>query len=306
MAVRTSYRVSDRRRAKIYFGQSLLRLRLHDRFRCEFGANSCTELVLQQAFDGLNCGAPSLFGVVAELIQFIERVLLDAFALQVFFEDCDVTAELVDAALLCGGNPLSDLFQIDCRLRSFAGSAWFLRRIEVLQIINRNAEPLDIRAGKLEVDVFFADTCDAEGGPGTAYAHSLAEGRESGIGMFHSSPIWFLGKGFSELLFNTNRGKCRGLFATLLRFPGRHNLFAASWSMKQAKLLLGVFAWHIDLNVGAEDAVVFDGFGLSDEFTQRIRKLANVCFRPAPDFDAVEKHMEMNVFHVALEFAFGE
>jgi hypothetical protein len=137
MAVGTSYRVSDRPRAKIYFGQSLLRL--HDRFRCEFGANSCTRLVLQQAFDGLNCGAPSLFGVVAELIQFIERVLHDAFALQVLFEDCDVTAELVDAALLCGGNPLSDFFQIDCRLRWFAGSAWFLRRIEVSQIINRHA-----------------------------------------------------------------------------------------------------------------------------------------------------------------------
>ena len=93
-----------------------------------------------------------------------------------------------------------------------------LRRIEVSQIINRHAEPLDIRAGKLEVDVFFADTCDAEGGPGTAYAHSLAEGRESGIGMFHSSPIWFLGKGFSQLLINTDGGKRRGLFTRLLRF----------------------------------------------------------------------------------------
>ncbi len=41
--------------------------------------------------------------------------------------------------------------------------------------------------------------------------------------------------------------------------------FAAMRSVKQAKLLLGVFARHIDLNVGAEDAVVFDGFRPADE-----------------------------------------
>ena len=76
--------------------------------------------------------------------------------------------------------------------------------------------------------------------------------------------------------------------------------------MKQAELLLGVLARHVDLNVGAEDAVVLDGFGPADEFTERVWELANVCFSPAPNFDAVEKHMEMNVFHVALKFAFGE
>ena len=216
MAVRTSYAVSDRRRAKIYFGQS--RRRLHHRFRCEFDANSCTRLILQQAFDAINCGAPSLFGVVAEIIQFFECVLIDAFALQVLFEDCDVAAELVDAALLCGGNALSDLFQIDRGLRWFARSARFLRRIEVSQIINRHAEPLDIRAGKLEVDVFFADTGDAEDGPGASYAHSFAESWEFGIGMFRNRFIWFLGKGFSQLLINTDGGKRRGLFTRLLRF----------------------------------------------------------------------------------------
>jgi hypothetical protein len=140
---------------------------------------------------------PSLFGVIAEIIQFIERVLIDAFALQIPFEDCDVAAELVDAALLCGGNPLLDLFQIDCRLCRFAPSAWFLRRIEVSQIVNRHAEPLDIRPGKLKIDVFIADAGDAEDGSGAAYAHSLAEAWNSGTGMFRSRLIWFLGKGFS-------------------------------------------------------------------------------------------------------------
>ena len=93
-----------------------------------------------------------------------------------------------------------------------------LRRIEVSQIINRHAEPLDIRAGKLEVDVFFADTGDAEDGPGASYAHSFAESWEFGIGMFRNRFIWFLGKGFSQLLINTDGGKRRGLFTRLLRF----------------------------------------------------------------------------------------
>ena len=47
----------------------------------------------------------------------------------------------------------------------------------------------------------------------------------------------------------------------LFRFPGRHDLFAASQSVKQAELLLGALAGYVDLNVGAEDAVVFDGLG---------------------------------------------
>ena len=304
MAVRTSYAVSDRRRAKIYFGQSLLRL--HDRFRCEFGANSCPRLILQQAFDGLNCGAPSLFGVVAELIQFIERILLDAFALQVLFEDCDVTAELVDAALLCGGNALSDLFQIDRGLRWFARSARFLRRIDVSQIINRHAEPLDIRAGKLEIDVFFADTGDGEDGPGAAYAHSLTEGWDSGIGMFCSRLIQFLGKGFSQLLFNTDGGKRRGLFSRRFRFPGRHDLFAASWSVKQAELLLGVLTGYVYGNATPQFKVGFDSFESTHELAKRVGYLALIELGPVSDFNAVEKHMEVDVFQVTLEFAFGE
>jgi hypothetical protein len=161
---------------------------------------------------------PSLFGVVAKIIQFIERVLIDAFALQVLFEHCDFAAELVDTALLCGGNALSDLFQTDHRLHGFARSARFLRRIEVLQIINRHAEPLYISTGKLEVDVFFADTGDAEDGPRAAYTHSLAESRDSGIGMIRSYLIWFLGKGFSQLLFNTNGGLSRGVFSSYFVF----------------------------------------------------------------------------------------
>jgi hypothetical protein len=181
------------------------------------------EGVIGQNKSWLNvCPKPSLFGVVAELIQFIERVLIDAFALQVLFEDCDFAAELVDAALLCGGNALSDLFQIDRRLRWFTRSAWFLRRIEVSQIINRHAQPFDIRAGKLEVDVFFADTGNAEDGPGAAYAHSLADSWESGIGMFRNQLVWFLGKGFSQLLFNANAGLRWSLFSRLFRFPGHH------------------------------------------------------------------------------------
>jgi hypothetical protein len=37
--------------------------------------------------------------------------------------------------------------------------------------------------------------------------------------------------------------------------------------VKQAELLLGVLAGYVDLNVGAEDAVVFDGLGSAYKFT---------------------------------------
>jgi hypothetical protein len=264
------------------------------------------QLILQQAFDRLNCGVPSLFGILAKIIQFIERVLIDAFALQVLFEDCDVAAELVDAALLCGGNPLSDLFQIDRRLRWFARPTWFLRRIEVSQIINRHTEPLDIRAGKLEVDVFFADAGDAEDGSGAAYAHSLADGWESGIVMFRSSLIGFLGKGFSQLLFNTNGGLRRGIFSRLFRFLGRHDLFAASWSMKQAELLLGVLAGYINGNAAAQFKIAFDGFGSPYELSERIGYLALIELGPVSDFNVVEKYMKVDVFQVTLELALGK
>ena len=90
------------------------------------------------------------------------------------------------------------------------------------------------------------------------------------IGMFHSSPIWFLGKGFSELLFNTDGGKCRGLFARLLRFPGRHDLFAASWSMKQAELLLGVLTGYVYGNATPQFKVGFDSFESTHELAKRI------------------------------------
>ena len=264
------------------------------------------QLILQQAFDGLNRGVPSLFGVVAEIIQLIERVLIDAFVLQILFEDCYVAAELVDAALLCGGNALSNLFQIDRRLRWFARSAWFPRRIEVSQIINRHAEPLDIRAGKLEIDVFFADTGDGEDGPGAAYAHSFAESWESGIRMFRSRFTWFLGKGFSQLLFNANGGLRRSLFSRRFRFPGRHDLFAASWSVKQAELLLGVLTGYVYGNATPQFKVAFDGFGSTHESAKRIGYLALIELGPVSDLNAVEKHMEVNIFQVTLELALGK
>jgi hypothetical protein len=40
---------------------------------------------------------PSLFHVFAKFVQLFESSRFDALRLQIFFEDCDVAAELVDA-----------------------------------------------------------------------------------------------------------------------------------------------------------------------------------------------------------------
>ncbi|HMH12627.1 MAG TPA: hypothetical protein VK578_05925, partial [Edaphobacter sp.] len=71
-------------------------------------------------------------------------------------------------------------------------------------------------------------------------------------------------------LFNTNGGLSRGVFSRLFRFPGCHDLFAASWSVKQAELLLGVLAGYIDGNAAAQFKVAFDGFGSHYELSERI------------------------------------
>jgi hypothetical protein len=76
--------------------------------------------------------------------------------------------------------------------------------------------------------------------------------------------------------------------------------------MKQAELLLGVLAGYINGNAAAQFKIAFDGCGSPYELSERIGYLALIELGPVSDFNAVEKHMEVNVFQVTLELAFGE
>ena len=76
--------------------------------------------------------------------------------------------------------------------------------------------------------------------------------------------------------------------------------------MKQAELLLGVLAGYINGNAAAQFKIAFDGCGSPYELSERIGYLALIELGPVSDFNAVEKHMEVDVFQVTLEFAFGE
>ena len=76
--------------------------------------------------------------------------------------------------------------------------------------------------------------------------------------------------------------------------------------MKQAELLLGVLAGYINGNAAAQFKIAFDGFGSPYELSERIGYLALIELGPVSDFNAVEKHMKVDVFQVTLELAFGE
>jgi hypothetical protein len=76
--------------------------------------------------------------------------------------------------------------------------------------------------------------------------------------------------------------------------------------VKQAELLLCVFAGYVHGNPTAQFKVAFDGFGSTHELAKRIGYLALIELGPVSDFNAVEKHVEVNVFQVALELAFGK
>jgi hypothetical protein len=54
--------------------------------------------------DRIDGCVPSLFHVLAEAVQFIESVLIDALTLQVFFRIAMSPTELINAALLCCGD----------------------------------------------------------------------------------------------------------------------------------------------------------------------------------------------------------
>ena len=93
------------------------------------------------------------------------------------------------------------------------------------------------------------------------------------------------------------------LFARLLRFVGRQDLFASAWSVKQAELLLGVVAGYVHGNATAQFKIAFDGFAAAHELAKGIGYLALIELGPMSDFNAVEKHMEVDVFQVTLELA---
>ena len=76
--------------------------------------------------------------------------------------------------------------------------------------------------------------------------------------------------------------------------------------MKQAELLLGVLAGYVHANAPAQFKIAFDGFGSTHELAKRIGDLALIELGPVSDFNAVEKHMEVDVFQVTLELALGE
>jgi hypothetical protein len=76
--------------------------------------------------------------------------------------------------------------------------------------------------------------------------------------------------------------------------------------VKQAELLLGVFAGYVHGNATAQFKITFDGFGSAYELAKRIGYLALIELGPVSDFNAVEKHMEVNVFQVTLKLALGQ
>ena len=76
--------------------------------------------------------------------------------------------------------------------------------------------------------------------------------------------------------------------------------------MKQAELLLGVLAGYVHANAPAQFKIAFDGFGSTHELAKRIGDLALIELGPVSDFNAVEKHMKVDVFQVALELSLSK
>jgi hypothetical protein len=76
--------------------------------------------------------------------------------------------------------------------------------------------------------------------------------------------------------------------------------------MKQAELLLGVLARYINGNAAAQFKIAFDGFGPPYELSERIGYLALIELGPVSDFNAVEKHMKVDVFQVALKLSLSK
>ena len=73
--------------------------------------------------------------------------------------------------------------------------------------------------------------------------------------------------------------------------------------MKQAELLLGLLVRYVHGNATAQFKIAFDGFGAAHELAKRIGYLTLIELGPMSDFNAVEKHMEVDVFQVTLELA---
>ena len=59
-------------------------------------------------------------------------------------------------------------------------------------------------------------------------------------------------------------------------------------------------------SAAAQFKIALDGFGTTHELAKRIGYLALIELGPVSDFNAFEKHMEVNIFQVTLELALGE
>ena len=91
-----------------------------------------------------------------------------------------------------------------------------------------------------------------------------------------------------------------------IRAPGAERRPSAAAPAQEPELLLGVLAGYINGNAAAQFKIAFDGCGSPYELSERIGYLALIELGPVSDFNAVEKHVEVNVFQVALELAFGK
>ena len=231
---------------------------------------SLLQLSLDQ-FDGVS---PSLLRGFAKPVEFVGCV--DAFALEVFLQDGDVAAELVHACVLRGCQALADFIDVD---RGLCGFGWWTRsEIDKLEVVDGDAESLDVCSGKVQVDVFAIgagsrDDIDRIGAPDR---NPIASPRHG----------WWLGGG------------------SLL--PGlSHLLVSLARGSKALDLLDAVVSGKCDLVAGAEDGDQIIGDRGGEKAAERFGELAIVGLVPA-DRVVARGGNEFDMFHVALVRAFAE
>ena len=121
-------------------------------------------LIFQQTGDRFDGGVPSLFHILAQAVEFFESIPVHTFALHVFLEDRDVSAELVDAAVLSVGQVFADSLNVDGLLSGFTGlAAGLTNGIYRLQVPDWNAISIEVGARCLKVNIAAVLACSGDG-----------------------------------------------------------------------------------------------------------------------------------------------
>ena len=112
--------------------------------------------VFQQLRDRKDGSLPTVFRGFAQNVEFGQRFGGDAFVPQVFFEDGNVAAQLIHAALLNCNQMFADFFNVDAGLCGFGRCSGC--EIDKLEVLSRNTESLDVGTWKAQVNVFTIST----------------------------------------------------------------------------------------------------------------------------------------------------